>query len=80
MFKLFRKKKDKLPKSIEFALQQYRELCLEGCLIIPCKKCGRLTQINDHLYTCKRIQLMNVLWPKYKEEVEKIDDELRKRR
>lgn len=76
---LFRKKKDKLPKSIEVALQEYRELCLEGCLIIPCKKCRHLIQINEHLYTCKRQRLMDVLWTNYRQEVEEIDNELRKK-
>lgn len=79
MFWLFKKKNNKLPHKVEVALQDYRTLRLEGCLIIPCKKCRHLIKLNDHRYTCKRIQLMRVLWPDYKQEVYKIDDELRKR-
>ena len=78
MFKLFRKKMKKLPRSIEVALEEYRKLRLEGCLFIPCEKCRHLMELDEHHYTCKRIQLMKVLMPEYIEEVRKIDDETRK--
>lgn len=78
MFKLFRKKKKRLPKSIENALREYRSLLMEGCLEIPCEKCRYLVEFNAHRFTCKRERLMNILMPDYRQEIKRIDNELRK--
>lgn len=71
MFALFTKP----PRKVRMALQEYRELRLYGCLGISCENCKYFRKINEHLATCKRENLMKILWPKYKDEVNKIDSE-----
>ena len=71
------KKKKRIPKSIQVALDEYRKLCLYGCLKIPCHRCKYLRRINEHYSTCKREELMAILWDKYKDEIDEIDAELR---
>ena len=59
---------------VEKALKEYMDLRIYGCFKISCKNCKYLTKVNEHLYTCKREQLMKILLPKYKQEVKRIDD------
>lgn len=63
----------KIPHEIQLALDEYQKLCMEGCLVIPCKECRYLVRINEDRSTCKRERLMAMLWDKYREEVKRID-------
>ena len=67
----------KIPHEIQLALDEYQKLCMEGCLVIPCKECRYLVRINEHRSTCKRERLMDMLWDNYRDEVRKIDDVVR---
>jgi hypothetical protein len=69
-----------IPKEIKQKLYEYRQLMLDGCLQKPCKYCDHLTQISEGYYTCKRIKLMQYLWPDYRKEIDKIDKEVSKYR
>lgn len=62
-------------KNIERALDAYRDLLLDGCLKIPCEKCKHFIVINDHYCTCKRENLIEILLPEYKNDIDKIDKE-----
>lgn len=67
----------KIPHEIQLALDEYQKLRMEGCLIIPCKKCKHLVHINEHISTCKREMLMDMLQNNYRDEVRRIDNMVR---
>jgi hypothetical protein len=46
-----------------------------GCFGISCQKCKYLRQVNKDLYTCERERLLKILWPEYKDEVLRIEEE-----
>lgn len=64
--------KNRLPRRIEEALNDYRQLRLYGCLKISCKRCKHLTRTDAHRSTCENERLMKILLPKYKKQVDEI--------
>lgn len=50
---LFKRKFEQLKKELE----QLEEV--DGCLKISCKRCRYLRRVNDHLWTCKREEIVN---------------------
>ena len=74
------KKEEKLPKQVEQALQEYKDLCLEGCLVISCQKCRHFRKLDSGMYTCKRERLAKFLVPYYRKEMDKIDEWVREQR
>lgn len=65
-------RKNKLPRHIETALADYKQLRLYGCMKISCEKCNYFVQVDKHHSTCENERLMNILLPKYKKEVDEI--------
>jgi len=74
MFNIF------IPKVIRHKLYEYKQLLLWGCLNRSCQTCKYLEKITDGYYTCKREELMEYLLPDYKNQVNKIEDEIFKSR
>ena len=70
---LYKKRKNKIPVKVQYWLYEYDRLCQYGCLKINCQECKYLMHMNEYRYTCKRCELMPGLYPKYREEVRKID-------
>ena len=77
---LFSLKEERFPKQVEQALQEYKDLCLEGCLVISCQKCRHLRKLDSGMYTCKRERLARFLVPYYRKEMDKIDEWVREQR
>ena len=84
MLNLFLNKKIEMSKSaeknltVEEALEEYRLLLICGCGKFPCERCSYIREVGNR-YKCKRTDLMKILWPKHKDDVLKIDEEVRKR-
>lgn len=61
-------------------LREYKQLLLWGCLNRSCETCKYLREIGDKRYTCKREDIVKYLIPKYKKQMQKIEDRVFKLR
>lgn len=64
--------KSRLPRRIEKALNDYKQLRLRGCLRISCNQCKHLVRIDTRRSTCENERLMKILLPKYRKQVDEI--------
>ena len=65
-------------RKVQKALEKYWKLYEYGCLQISCKKCKYIYKTSSGRYSRKREELMAILWPKYKEKVLRVEEEVRK--
>ncbi len=65
-------------RKIQMALEEYRKLCEYGCLQINCQKCEYMYKTPSKTFSCKREELMAILWPKYQDKVLKVEEQVRK--
>ena len=65
-------------RKVQRALEEYRKLYEYGCLQISCEKCKYIYKASSSRYSCKREELMAILWSKHREKVLKIEEDVRK--